>query len=257
MRSKAVRSNSADVQLAAKTQRAFESQNVQKPAGKLTPDVDEQPSDSNDGSADETAGQSRSRMKSSLPTFKGDAKVRYRHAPPETVEREYHAEEKRETRAMDNKGRIAFQPRVMRTEFQTRMRDDQRRFEDFASDADSEEEKRHDKSFANRICSVKVADEIGMPAPGNHYDLDVTWVHFSSVSEFPLNPRNLTPEQYVQSGNLQAMVRVGRFIEDGLSDYQGNTGHDDLDESLVEAIYNAQIVQDRAKTFDNQTESWY
>ena len=127
-RSKAARSNSAEVQLAAKTQRAFESQYVQKPAGKLTPDVDEQPSDSNDGSADETGGQSRSRMKASLSTFKGDAKVRYRHASPETVEREYHAEEKRETRAMDTKGRIAFQPcdkpRAMRSDFQATLRDE-------------------------------------------------------------------------------------------------------------------------------------
>ena len=43
------------------------------------------------------------------------------------------------------------------------------------------------------------------------------------------------------------MTRTGHFIEDGLSDYQGNTDNDDLDESLTEAIYNAQIVQNRAK----------
>ena len=67
----------------------------------------------------------------------------------------------------------------------------------FDSDAGSDEEKRRDKTFANRICSVKVADKIGIPVPGNPYDLDDTWVHFSSVSEFPLNVRNLTPEQYV------------------------------------------------------------
>ena len=249
-RSKAARSISADAQLAAKTQRALESQNVQKPAGKLTPDVDEQPSDSNDGSADETAGQSSSRMKTSLPTFKGDAKEeRYRHASPVTVEREYRAEEKRETRAMDTKGRIEFKPRAMRSDFQTRMRDEypRKQFEDFASDAGSEEDRRQDKSFANRICSVKVAGEIGMPVPGNRYGLDATWVHISSVSEFPHNARNLTSEQYVQIGNLQAMARAGRFIEESLSDWQGNTGNDDLDETHAESIYNAQIVQDRAK----------
>jgi hypothetical protein len=246
--SKAARSSSADAQLTAKTQRALESQNVQKTAGKLTPDVDEQPNDSNDGSADETAGQSRSRVKASLLTSKGDAKERYLHASPETVEREYRDEEKRETRAMDTKGRIAFQPRVMRSDFQTRMCDDSRKqFEDFASDAGSDEDNRRDKSFANRICSVKVTDEIGTPVLGNHYGLDATWVHFSSVLEFPHNARNLTSEQYVQIGNLQAMARAGRFIEESISDCQGSTGNDDLDETHAESIYNAQIVQDRAK----------
>ena len=39
------------------------------------------------------------------------------------------------------------------------------------------------------------------------------------------------------------MARAGRFIEDGLSDCQGNTGNDDLDESIAEAIYNAQMTQ--------------
>ena len=73
---KAARSNSADAQLASKTQRALESQNVQKPAGKLTSDVDEQPSDPNDGSVDETTGQSRSLMKTSLHTLKGDVNER-------------------------------------------------------------------------------------------------------------------------------------------------------------------------------------
>ena len=107
----------------------------------------------------------------------------------------------------------------MRSEFQTRMSDDsQRQFEDFTSDAGSDEDKRRDKSFANRICSVKVADEIGMPVPGNRHGLDATWVHFSSVSEFPHNVRNLTSEQYVQIGNLQAMARAGRFIEETISE---------------------------------------
>ena len=44
-RSKAARSNSADAQLDETTQRALEGPNVQKTAGKLTPDVDEQLSD--------------------------------------------------------------------------------------------------------------------------------------------------------------------------------------------------------------------
>ncbi len=212
--------------------------------------MDEQPSDSNEGSADETAGQSHSHMKANLPTFKGDVKERYRHTSPETVEREYRAEEKRETRVRDTKGRIEFKPRVMRSDFQTRMPDEypSKQFEDFASDTGSDEDKRHDKGFANRICSVKVADEIGTPVPGNRYVLDTTWVHFSSVSEFPHNARNLTPEQYVQIGNLQAMTTAGRFIEESLSDWQGNTGNDDLDETHPESIYNAQVVQDRAKT---------
>jgi hypothetical protein len=195
--SKATCSNSADDQLDENTQRDLESQNVQKPAGKLTPNVDEQTSDSNDGSTDETAGQSRFRMKASLYTFKGDAKERYRHTSPETVECEYRAEKKRETRAMDNKGRIAFQPRVTSSDFQTKRDDSLKQFEDFASETGSDDDKRHEKSFVNHICSVKVADEIGMPVPGNRYGLDVTWVHFRSVSEFPHNTRNLTPEQYV------------------------------------------------------------
>ena len=78
---------------------------------------------------------------------------RYRHASPETVEREYRAEEKRETRAMDTKDRIEFKPRAMRSDFQTRMRDEylHKQFEDFAIDAGSDEDKRRDKSFANRI----------------------------------------------------------------------------------------------------------
>ena len=145
-------------------------------------------------------------MKASLPTFKGDAKERYRHASP--------------TRAMDTKGRIEFKTRAMHFDFQTRMRDEfpLKQFEDFASDSGRDEDKRSDKSFANRICSVKVADEIGMPVPGNRYGLDATWVHFSSVSEFPHNARNLTSEQYEQIDNLQAMARAGRFIEESLSD---------------------------------------
>ena len=43
------------------------------------------------------------------------------------------------------------------------------------------------------------------------------------------------------------MARSGRFIQNGLSDCQGNTDNDDLDESIAEAIYNAQIVQDHTK----------
>ena len=96
-RPKTTRSNSADAQLDEKNQRALEIQNVQKPAGKLTPDVDEQTSDSNDGSADETTGQSRSSIKDSLPTFKGDVKERYHHVSPDLFEREYRAEEKQQT----------------------------------------------------------------------------------------------------------------------------------------------------------------
>ena len=99
---------------------------------------------------------------------------------------------------MDNKGRVAFRPRVMRSEFQTRIREDSlKQLEEFVSETDSDDDKSREKSFGNRICSVKVADEIGIPVPGNRYGLDTTWVHFSSVSEFLLNSRNLTPDQYV------------------------------------------------------------
>ena len=208
MRSKDTRSNSADAQLNDKTQRTLEAPNVQKTAGKLTPDVDEQFRDSNNGSADKTAGQSNSFMQTCLPTFKGDVTEHYHHASPDSVEREYRAEEKCETRSMDNKGRTTFQPRVMRSEFQTRMSEDSRKqLEEFASETGSDD-KRREKSFANRICSVKVTDKIGMPVPGNRYGLDDTWVHFSSVSEFPINARNLTLDQYVQIDNLQAIARV-------------------------------------------------
>ncbi len=56
---------------------------------------------------------------------------------------------------MDTKGRIAFQPRAMRSDLQTRMRDEfpLKQFEDFASDDGIDEDKRCDKSFANRICA--------------------------------------------------------------------------------------------------------
>ena len=153
--------------------------------------MDEHPTDSIDGSEDETVGQSSSHTKTSLPTVKGDE-----------VDREYRAEERRENTAMDTKDRIEFKP-----EFQTKMRDEfpRKQFEDFASDAGSDEDKRRDKSFANRICSVRVADEIGPPVPGNRFGLDANWTHFSSNSEFPSNARNLTSEQYVQIGNLQPL----------------------------------------------------
>ncbi len=54
---------------------------------------------------------------------------------------------------MDTKDRIEFKPRAMRSDFQTRMRDEylRKQFEDFAIDAGSDEDKRRDKSFANRI----------------------------------------------------------------------------------------------------------
>jgi hypothetical protein len=116
-RSKAARSNSADARLAAKSQRALENQSAQKPAERLTPNVDEQPSDSNNGSADESAGQPRSGMKASLPTLKRDEQERTRHASPDAVERNYRAEERRENRGMGTKGRSEFKPRAIRSEF--------------------------------------------------------------------------------------------------------------------------------------------
>jgi hypothetical protein len=49
----------------------------------------------------------------------------------------------------------------------------------------------------------------------------------------------------------------GRFIEDGLSDWLDNPVNDDLDETHTETIYNAQIVQDRAKaTIDSLATLW-
>jgi hypothetical protein len=100
----------------SKTKRALEILSVQQPDGKLTPGVDEQPtepSDSNDGSADESTVQSRSRI--------NVAKERTRHASPETVEREYRAEEKLVIRAMDTKGRNEFKPRAIRSEFHSQV----------------------------------------------------------------------------------------------------------------------------------------
>ena len=154
----------------------------------MTSDVDEQPCDSNAGSADKSAGQSRSRMTASLPTLKGDAKERIRHASPAMMECDFRAEERHESRDMDIKSRIDFKPRAMRSEFQTNMRDEfpRKQFEDLASDAGSAEDKRRDKSLANRICTVRVADDIGPTVLGNRYGLDVVdWANFSSVSEFP------------------------------------------------------------------------
>ena len=62
----------------------------------------------------------------------------------------------------------------MRTDFQTRLRDDfpRRQFDDFASEDDSEDNRRRDKSFANKLCSVRVTNDIGPPVPGNRFSLD-------------------------------------------------------------------------------------
>ena len=102
--------------------RACVTRGAQKPAGKLTSDVDEQSCDSNTGSADKSAGQSRSGMTVSLPTLKGDAKERIRHASPAMMECDFRAEERHESRDMDIKSRIDFKPRAMRSKFQTNMR---------------------------------------------------------------------------------------------------------------------------------------
>ena len=161
-----------------------------------------------------------------------------------TAERDYRAEKRRENRAMDKKSRNEFKPRSMRSEFQNIMHDEfpRRQFEDFVSEAGSDDDKRRDKSSANRLCTVRVADEIGPPIPGNRYGLDANWAHFSSVSEFPQNARNLTTEQYVQIGNLQATARAARYIEESLTKLLGQMGNDEIDEILGESILNAQIV---------------
>ncbi len=51
---------------------------------------------------------------------------------------------------MDTKDINEFKPRAMRSEFQTRLRDElpRRQFEDFASEAGSDDDKRCDESFA-------------------------------------------------------------------------------------------------------------
>ena len=123
-RSKTARSNSVDTLLSAKSNRTLEIQSPQKHVGKLTSDADEQPSESNDGSSDESTDQSRSLMKVNLPTFKGDVKEHTRHYSPETVGREYRVEERHETRVMDTKGRIEFKTCSMVSEYQTKIRDD-------------------------------------------------------------------------------------------------------------------------------------
>ena len=68
--SKTVRSNSVDSRLTVKTQCALEILSVQQAAGKLTPDVDQHPSDSNDVSVEKSIDQSLSCMKTAFPPSK-------------------------------------------------------------------------------------------------------------------------------------------------------------------------------------------
>ncbi len=82
--------------------------------------------------------------------------------------------------------------------------------------------------------------------------------HFSSVSEFPHNAKNLSAEKYVQVGNLQDIARASASIEASITEsVLQNYRNDDIDEVLEEAVSNAQIVQDRAKAvLDSHATQW-
>ena len=112
------------------------------------------------------------------------------------MERDYRADERRESRAMDTKSRNEFKPRAMRSEFQNRLRDDlpRRQFEDFGSEAGSDDDKRREKLHS-------VPSESPTKSDRRFQAIDTALTPagptFSSVSEFPQKARNLTTEQYV------------------------------------------------------------